>query len=347
MTTTAPVLVTGATGFIASRIVEQLLAAGYLVRGTVRSLKKPGDVDRLRTLPFAAERLELVEADLTHLGSFDTPAAGCEVVIHTASPYVLTVNDPLTELIGPALNGTRNVLAACAKTSTVKRVVLTSSMAAVTDEPDSTRTLTEADWNTKSSLSRNPYYYSKTVAERAAWQFVSQEKPGFDLVAINPFMVIGPSLTAGLNTSNQLFVDLVKGTYPGIIALTWGFVDVRDVAEAHVRAMERPAAHGRYLCAGEALSMRDIVEVLAKNGYDGYRLPRLPLDSRLGSAIVRLATFTQAKGVRSYLRSHVGRVPRYDTTKVRRELGLTFRPVKDTVLETMEDLKRWGHLPSR
>ena len=195
--TTAPVLVTGATGFIASRIVEQLLAAGYLVRGTVRSLKKPRDVDRLRTLPFAAERLELVEADLTHLGSFDTPAAGCGAVIHTASPYALTVNDPLTDLIGPALNGTRNVLAACAKTSTVKRVVLTSSMAAVTDEPDSARTLTEADWNAKSSLSRNPYYYSKTLAERAAWEFVAQEKPGFDLVAINPFMVIGPSLTVG------------------------------------------------------------------------------------------------------------------------------------------------------
>ena len=148
----APVLVTGATGFIASRIVERLLAAGYRVRGTVRSLKKPGDVDRLRTLPSAAERLELVEADFTHIGSFDTPAAGCEAGIHTASPYVSTVNDPLTDLIGPALNGTRNVLAACAKTSTVRRVVVTSSMAAVTDEPDSDHTLTEADWNAKSSL---------------------------------------------------------------------------------------------------------------------------------------------------------------------------------------------------
>jgi len=345
MTASAPILVTGATGFIASRIVEQLLAAGYWVRGTVRSLKKPGDVNRLRALPFAAEHLELVEADLTRAGSFDAPALGCEAVMHTASPYALTVNDPQTDLVNPAVNGTRAVLGACAKTPSVRRVVLTSSMAAVTDEPDSRYTLTEADWNTKSSLSRNPYYYSKTMAERAAWTFVGEKKPQFDLIAINPFMVIGPSLTAGLNTSNQVLVDIVRGTYPGIISLTWGFVDVRDVAEAHIQAMERPAAHGRYLCAGDTFTMRDIVQLLAEKGYQG--LPRMPLDSPLASAIVRLAAFAESKGVRSYLRTHVGRVPRYDTSKIRRELGIEFRPVKDTILETMEDLKRWGHLPSR
>ncbi len=345
MTATAPILVTGATGFIASRIVERLLAAGYSVRGTVRSLKKRGDVGRLRALPAAAERLELVEADLTSAGSFDAPALGCDTVMHTASPYALTVNDPRIDLVDPAVNGTREVLAACAKAFSVRRVVLTSSMAAVTDEPDSAHTLTEADWNTKSSLSRNPYYYAKTMAERAAWTFIGEKKPQFDLIAINPFMVIGPSLTAGLNTSNQVLVDIVKGTYPGIISLTWGFVDVRDVAEAHIRAMERPAAHGRYLCAGDTFSMRAIVQLLAEKGYQG--LPRMPLDSPLASAIVRVAAFAESKGVRSYLRTHVGRVPRYDTSKIRRELGIAFRPVKDTILETMEDLKRWGHLPSR
>jgi dihydroflavonol-4-reductase len=347
MSESGPVLVTGVTGFVASRIVEQLLAGGYRVRGTVRSLKKGGDVDRLRALPLANERLELVEADLVRPGSFDAPATGCEVVMHTASPYTLTVADPQRDLVDPAVNGTREVLGACLRAASIRRVVLTSSMAAVTDEPDSAHVLTEADWNEKSSLDRNPYYYSKTLAERAAWDFVAQRKPAFDLVVINPFGVIGPSLVSSLNVTNQVFVDLLKGTYPGIVGLTWGFVDVRDVATAHIRAMKEKAAHGRYLCAGETISMREVVNLLAANGYDGYRLPKIPLDSGLGHAIVRLASYTQARGVGSYLRTHIGRVPRYDTTKIRTELGLTFRPVRETILETVQDLRRWGHLPAQ
>ena len=207
-------------------------------------------------------------------------------------------------------------------------MVVTSSMAAVTDEPDSDHTLTEADWNVKSSLDRNPYYYAKTLAEKSAWDFMAQRKPFFDLVAINPFMVVGPSLTAALNTSNRIFVDLLKGTYPGILSLTWGFVDVRDVADAHVRALGTPSAHGRYLCAGDTLSMRGLVALLAENGYAGYRLPKRPLDTASGNLLVRLLSFTQAPGVGSYLRSHVGRVPKYNTAKIRTELGISFRAVE-------------------
>jgi dihydroflavonol-4-reductase len=347
MTASAPVLVTGATGFIASRIVEQLLDAGRRVRGTVRSLKKPGDIQVLRQLPGAFERLELVEADLLREGSFDAAADGCGAVVHSASPYVLNVRDPQKELVDPAVMGTGNVLNACERAGSVTRVVVTSSMAAVTDEPDSGHTLTEADWNAKSSLDRNPYYYSKTLAEKSAWDFMAQQKPLFDLVAINPFMVVGPSLTSSLSTSNQIFVDLLKGTYPGILSLTWGVVDVRDVAAAHVRALATPSAHGRYLCAGDTLSMRGLVDLLSKNGYAGYRLPTRPLDSLLGDLLVRALSFTQRKGVGSYLRTHVGRVPKYDTSKIRTELGMTFRPVEQSVLETMRDLARWGHLPPR
>ena len=160
--TAAPILVTGASGFIASRIVEQLLAKGYGVRGTVRSLKtdKERDLAPLRALEGAADRLELVEADLLAEGSFDRAAAGCEYVMHTASPYVLDAKDPQRDLVDPAVSGTRNVLSACQRAATVKRVVLTSSMAAITDEPESDHVLTESDWNEKSSLERNPYYYS-------------------------------------------------------------------------------------------------------------------------------------------------------------------------------------------
>jgi len=347
--TTAPVLVTGASGFIAAHIVEQLLGKGYRVRGTVRSLKKEREPDRapLCALAGAADRLELVEADLLDEGSFDRAAAGCEYVMHTASPYVLDARDPQRDLVEPAVNGTRNVLAACQRAATVKRVVLTSSMAAITDEPESDHTLTESDWNEKSSLERNPYYYSKTLAERAAWTFMDERKRTFDLVAINPFLVIGPSIGPGLNTSNKIFVDLLKGAYPGIVSLTWGFVDVRDVADAHVRAMETPSAKGRYICAGDTASMRVVVDLLRKNGWGERRkLPTLGLDNAIGDTIVRMASYLQPRGVGSYLRTHIGRVPRYDAGEIQHELGLQFRPLDQTILETMTDLERWGHIPA-
>lgn len=344
-TMSAPILVTGATGFIAAHIVNQLLEIGYRVRGTVRSLKKPGDIDVLKALPGASERLELVEADLTRPGSFDGPASGCASIMHTASPYVLTVADPQRDLVDPAVNGTREVLMAAQRAGTVTRVVLTSSMAAITDEPESAHVLTEADWNEKSSVDRNPYYYSKTLAEKAAWAFMEQEPRRFDLVAINPFMVIGPSLTSPLNTSNQVLVDLLKGTYPGIVSLTWGMVDVRDVAAAHIRAMTSPSARGRYICAADTIAMRQVVELLGLNGFSRYRLPRIGLDSSIASALVRAIVFTQPKGAASYLRTHLGRVPRYDTTKICSDLGMTFRAIPQSILETMADLERWGHLP--
>lgn len=339
------VLVTGATGFIAGRIVELLLQRGHGVRGTVRSLKKDKELAPLRELLGAAERLELVEGDLLAAGSFDSAAQGCDAVLHTASPYVLDAKDPQKDLVEPAVNGTRNVLEACRQAPSVKRVVVTSSMAAITDEPEANHVLTEADWNVSSSLERNPYYYSKTLAERAAWELVERAKPAFDLVVINPFLVIGPSLTPSINTSNQLFVDLLKGTYPGIMNLTWGFVDVRDVAEAHVRAVENPSARGRYIAAAETIGMRAVVELLEKHGWGkGNKLPKLGMDCSVGDFAVRLSSYLQPKGVGSYLRTHVGRVPHYDTGKIKAELGLTFRPVETSILDTLEALARQGHV---
>ena len=138
-------------------------------------------------------------------------------------------------------------------------------MAAITDEPDG-RVLTEADWNDRSSLRRNPYYYSKTLAERAAWDFMAAKRPDFDLVAINPFLVIGPSMTRALNPSNQVIADLLKGAFPAVLRLVFGFVDVRDVALAHRLALERPAAHGRYVCAAETRSMAEVVALLRRSG---------------------------------------------------------------------------------
>lgn len=342
------VFVSGATGFIASHTIAQLLAAGHRVRGSVRSLKTSANLAHLREMSGAAERLELLEADLLQPHAFDTAISGCDVVLHIASPYVLDVKDPQRDLVDPAVKGTRAMLEACARTSSVRRVVLTSSMAAITDEPDARRVLTEADWNDTSTLTRNPYYFSKTLAEREAWAFVDRQKPSWDLLVINPFLVAGPSLTRALNTSNKVFADMFTGAYPGILNFTWGIVDVRDVADAHVRAMDAEAARGRYICAAGTMSMRQIVDLLVQHGYARTSLPRVGLDNALGNALVVLASYTRGKGVGQYLRSHVGRVPRFDNGKIQRDLGLRFRPMDETILETVADLARWGHItPAR
>lgn len=342
--TEAPVCISGATGFIASHIIKELLDRGYRVRGTVRNLSKEKDFAHLRALPGAAGRLELVEADLMREGSFDDAVKGCTHVLHTASPFKMDAKDPQKDLVDPAVMGTRSMMASCKKAGTVRRVVLTSSMAAITDEPENDRVLTEADWNTRSGLTRNPYYFSKAQAERAGWDFIEAEKPAFDLVVLNPFIVIGPSLSPTFSASNQLFVDLVSGVYPGIMNLTWGFVDVRDVALAHVLAMESADAKGRYICAAETVAMRDLVELLSKNGYAGTKLPKLGMDCALGDYAVKLSSYAQPRGIGSYLRTHVGRVPRYDNGKIQRELGLRFRDTTQSILDTMADLSRAGHI---
>jgi dihydroflavonol-4-reductase len=337
-----PVSVTGASGFIAAHIVRDLLARGYRVRGTVRNPDRKADLAFLTGLPGAAARLELVKGNLLDAKGWDAAVAGCEYVMHTASPYQVDVEDPQRDLVDPAVRGTRHVLDACLWAG-VKRVVLTSSMAAVTDEPDSRHVLTEADWNTKSTLDRNPYYYSKVLAEREAWKMVNDERAPFELVVINPYLVIGPSLSPGKNYSTQIFVNLANGSYPAIPALSWGCVDVRDVSEAHIRAMETPRASGRYICANEVLSVRDIAALMREFRVKG-KIPNLGMDNAAGTMFLKLLSYFQPKGMGSYLRSHLGRVPSYDTAKIRRELGLQFRPVGQSVFDTLDDLRRRGLL---
>lgn len=346
--TDRPVCVTGASGFIASHIVRQLLEAGYRVRGTVRDASPEAVAERYRfltELPGADERLDLVSADLMEPESFSDAVAGCEHVLHTASPYRMDVDDPMNDLVLPAVRGTKGVLDACAASDSVTRVVLTSSVAAITDQPEPGHVLTEDDWNDRSSVDRNPYYFSKVQAERAAWKLMEDAPQRFDLVVVNPFLVLGPSLTPSLNTSNQILVDLVSGVYPGILSLTFGAVDVRDVARAHVLAMETRQASGRYLTAAELLSMRELVSLMARLGFDeGTKLPYRSLDNRFGDLVVRLVSHFQPEGTGTYIRTHLGRVPEFDNSKVKSDLGLDFRPMDVTIAETLADLVRWGHL---
>ena len=333
-------LVSGASGFIAAHVVEQGLAAGHQVTGTVRNPEDAARVGHLRGLA-GADRLTLVAADLMAPDPFSAHM-DVDAVLHLASPYAITVADPQRDLVDPAVQGTLAMLRAAAASRRVKRVVLTSSMAAVTDSPGD-KVLTEADWNDQSSLTRNPYYYSKTLAERAAWDFMAREKPGFDLVAINPFLVVGPCHTATINTSVQTLVNLIRGTYPAVMALTWGFVDVRDVAAAHLAAVARPAAEGRYLCVSENLSMAACIALIRAEGYSG-KLPKIDLSGPFGTALMKLAALTQDRGTASYLRTHLGRVPQYDAAKSRRDLGIAYRSAADALRDTLADLARWGHI---
>ena len=344
MLTNKPICVTGASGFIASYIIRELLDNGYTVRATVRGLTKGNKYEYLTSFPGAAERLELVQAELLTEGSYDEAIAGCEYVIHTASPYVLDVTDSQKDLVDPALKGTLNVLQACGKSGSVKKVVLTSSVAAVFDEPISGHVYTEKDRNKTSSLTRNPYFYSKTLAEQSAWDYIEKENPAFELVAINPGNVIGVSLVPSLNTSNQILRDFLAGTYPMIMSISWGFVDVRDVAHAHILAMENKKAKGRYLCTSETLSMSEVVSILREGGYSNYKLPKIKMTGKVGNALVKILVSTRPKGIKTFVRTHVGRSVHYDNTKIREELGMTFRPVKESILEAAVDLIRWKHV---
>ncbi len=342
--TNAPVLVTGATGFVAAELVKQLLDAGYSVRGTTRNVEKAKQDGYLTGVPGAADRLELVAADLLDDGAFDALMQGCEYVMHTASPYIIDVEDPQRDLIDPAVRGTLSVLEAAKKTPSVKRVVLTSSFAAISGEARD-HVWSEEHWNDVSSLDNSPYSYSKTLAEKAAWDFVEQNEVDFDLVVVNPTGVIGPSVVPHVNASHQFIVAASRGEYPGIISLAFPFVDVRDVALAHVRAMEKPEASGRYLTSAPALSFRRMVELANAEGFgEKYKFPTRSLDNAFGNAIVKFAANFQPKGTRAFLKMAIGQEYRLDTSKVQNELGLEFRNIDETFVDAMHDLEAWGHL---
>lgn len=337
------VAVTGVSGFIGSETANVLIQRGHSVKGTVRDPDNADKVSSLAGIPGADARLELVQADLLSPTSFTTAFRGCDVVIHVASPYFIDVQDPQRDLVDPALQGTLNVLRAAAGVG-VKRVVLTSSVAAVTDEPDG-RTYTEDDWNTKSSLTRNPYHYSKTLAEQAAWDFVASEEPSFDLVVINPTGVIGPSIVPGLNTTSQILIDLLKGgVYPVVVDIAFPFVDVRDVAEAHVRAAENATASGRFICSAGLVSMQHTVQVLREHGFGDHKLPRIDMTSRFGTFIAKQAARFQPQGSRSFLETNLGKPVLLDTSKIRDELGMTFRDVDQSIVDTADDAVKWGHV---
>jgi dihydroflavonol-4-reductase len=319
------VCVTGASGFVASYIVKELLEKGYTVKGTVRSPETPEKYQYLLDLPNAKTNLTLVGGDLLVEGSFDSAVQDCDYVLHTASPYIVNVKDAQRELVDPAVNGTRFVLESCKKVPRIKKVVITSSCAAITDEPINGHVYTEEDWNEKSSLSRNPYYYSKVLAEKYAFEFLEKEKPHFDIATVNPFCVIGVELSGSkhLNESNEIIAGMFKGRYPAILDFAWGFVDVRDVATVHILVMENAEAKGRHIAYKQTEKMLAIVRKL-KEWYPEKSLPSIRLDNWFGNPLVKAATLFEDAGTRNFAWTHLGNVPIMDNTKSTK-LGFEYR----------------------
>jgi nucleoside-diphosphate-sugar epimerase len=313
------VLVTGVSGYLAGHIATDLLAHGYQVRGTVR-----------RVLPELAAQLpgvELVTADLTADGGWAEATAGCRYVIHTASPFPADEPAHEDELVRPAVDGTLRVLRAAAA-SKVERVVVTSSIAAV--RVGHTRECTEADWSQVPLC--DAYQKSKTLAERAAWDFV-RDTPGSELVAINPGMILGPVQRAATGTSVDAVRMMLARQAPGVPPIGFAMVDVRDLATAHRLAMELPQAAGnRYICAGEEVSLPHIAQLLATR----YRVPTRTVPAPL----LRLAA--RFDGTAQRATRYLGRHEQVSAAKARHDLGWTMRPLEQTVLDTAESLVRFG-----
>jgi dihydroflavonol-4-reductase len=340
----ARVLVTGGTGFVGAHCLIQLLAAGYETRATVRDLARESDVRAMLRQGGAdalGERLTLCRADLNADAGWAEAAAGCDYVLHVASPFPSTVPKNENELIAPARDGALRVLRA-ARDAGVKRVVLTSSFAAIGYGAKArTNAFTEEDWTDLGYSHLQPYAKSKTIAEQAAWDFIAGEGGGLELAVVNPVGVFGPVLGPDYSTSILLVKRLLEGSLPGCPDLWFGGVDARDVAELHLKAMTDPAARGeRFLATGgDFASVRQIAQMLREGG--GAAARKVPT-RRLPSWLVRIVALfdTEVRGVLPEL----GKYKNASNEKARRLLGWAPRSPREAVLATARSLSELGLL---
>jgi len=337
------VLVTGGSGFIGSHCILQLLAAGHQVRTTVRSSKREGDVRAMLREGGGEpdDRLSFFVADLEKDPGWAQAVAGCEYVLHLASPLPPGVPKHEDELIIPAREGTLRVLRA-SREARVKRVVLTSSFAAIGyGRKEQQSPFTEKDWTDLNSEVVAPYQKSKTLAERAAWDFMAKEGGKLELSAVNPVGVFGPVLGPDYSTSILLVQRLMDGAMPGVPRLYFGVVDVRDVADLHIRAMINPAAKGeRFLAvAGDFMSFQDIAKVLkSRMGASAKKVPT----RQLPNFLVRLASLRDP-AIKLIL-PELGKLKNASNEKARRMLGWAPRSNEEAIVATAESLARFGLL---
>ncbi|RXZ67584.1 SDR family oxidoreductase [Agromyces albus] len=339
------VLVTGGTGFVGVHCVVQLLDAGYRVRTTLRSSSRADEVrEMVRVGGADPVHLEFVEADLLHDDGWHAAAAGARYVLHVASPFPVRQPKNANELIRPAREGTLRVLGA-ARDAGVRRVVLTSSFAAIgygRPDPGRPRPYTEEDWTDLSAPRLPPYTRSKTIAERAAWDFIGQverDRGDLELAVVNPVPIFGPALGRELSTSVELLLGLLNGHVPAVPNGSTTGVDVRDVADLHVRAMTHPDAAGeRFLAiSGDPITFPDLAKLLRERlGPDAKRVPTRVLPDwlvRVGALVS-----TELRAVAPQLRRRQGA----SSAKAERMLGWRPRPLDEAVVASAESLVRLG-----
>ncbi|MED6199532.1 hypothetical protein PIB30_076812 [Stylosanthes scabra] len=310
------VCVTGASGFIASWIVKFLLQRGYTVKATVRDPNNLNKVEHLLKLEGAKERLQLFKADLLEEGSFDSVVEGCDGVFHTASPVKFTFKDPQAELVDPAVKGTLNVVKSCAKSPSVKKVVLTSSIATLlyNRKPRTPDVVVDETWFTNPEFCKESemwYAFGKTTAENVARKFLSENN--IELVVINQALTIGPLLQPELNASASIILNLVNGseTFPNA---SFGWINVKDVANAHIQAYEIDSASGRYCIAERVVHFSQVTKIL-REMYPTMKIPYKCADDKPYE-------------------------PTFQVSKERaKSLGIEFIPFEVSLKETVESLK--------
>jgi nucleoside-diphosphate-sugar epimerase len=337
------VLVTGGSGFIGSHCILQLLAAGHEVRATVRSLKRDAEVRAMLRQGGAepGNRLTFFAADLEKDAGWAEAVGGCEFVLHVASPFPAAAPRHDDELIVPAREGALRVLRA-SRDAGVRRVVLTSSFAAIGyGHKAQGRPFDETDWTDPGAPDVTAYAKSKTLAERAAWDFIAKEGGSLELSVVNPVGVFGPALGSDFSTSILIVQRLMNGDVPGCPKIYFGAVDVRDVAGMHITAMTHPAAKGeRFLAvAGDFLSFLEIAKTLkARMGAAGKRVST----REIPNWVVRLAALTDPM-VRQIL-PELGKKKNATSAKAKRVLGWTPRSNEDSIIATAESLMQLGLL---
>ncbi|HEY1614462.1 MAG TPA: aldehyde reductase [Rhizomicrobium sp.] len=337
------VLVTGGSGFIGSHCILQLLAAGHQVRTTIRNLGREGDVRSLLREGGAepGEQLRFFAADLESDSGWSDAVSGCDYVLHVASPFPPSLPKNEDELIVPAREGAVRVLRA-SRDAGVKRVVLTSSFAAIGyGRKPQAEPFDETGWTNVTGDDVRPYVKSKTLAERAAWDFVMREGGALELSVVNPVAVFGPVLGPDYSTSILLVQRLMDGAMPGCPRLCFGVVDVRDVADLHLRAMAHPAASGeRFLAvSGDFMSILDIAKVLkARMGTAARRVPARQLPDWL----VRLAALRDPAV--QQITPELGKLKNATNAKARSMLDWAPRTREDAIVAAAESMLRLGLL---
>lgn len=338
-----PVLVTGATGYIAGWLIKKLLEEGLTVHASVRDPENSEKIKHLDVL--AAEntgKIRYFKSDLLEKGSYGEAMEACELVFHTASPFTSNFKDAQKDLIDPAVIGTRNVLEQASETASVKRVVLTSSCAAIyTDCTDLKHApngvLTEDIWNTTASLDHEPYSYSKTLAEKEAWK-ITEQQSRWDLVVINPCLVMGPALNPRSTDSESMSImkQLGDGSIKwGVPNLGLGLVDVRDVAFAHYQAGFIPEAKGRHITCGHNTSLLKIAQSLIPEYGSDYPISGKAIPKGLAVLVGPLMSKTIT---RKFIRNNVNMEWKGDNSKSIKELGMNYRSHDATTHDAFQAL---------